>query len=169
MEKRFFVDKRVGCIAIRDRQHPEFDADHQGLDPHIPDVVEFEMGTYKADGWDLSEDVVRRFKEKCLALNETNMEKITVTERKLLGWSGEHPISEIKSAIENLEKDGFTHIDFDYIEEWDVVFVKVEATKERPETDEEAKARIDEAAKREAIQKERDLETYHELKAKYNL
>ena len=26
---RFFVDERNGCIAIRDRQHPDFDIDHQ--------------------------------------------------------------------------------------------------------------------------------------------
>lgn len=97
------------------------------------------------------------------------MEKITVTERKVLGWSGEMPIADIKAKIAELEAEGFTHIDFDYIQEWDVVFVKVEATKERLETDEEAKRRIDEAAKREAMQKERDLETYQELKAKYNL
>ena len=27
---RFFVDERAGCIAIRDRQHTDFDKDHQG-------------------------------------------------------------------------------------------------------------------------------------------
>jgi hypothetical protein len=41
---RFFVDERNGCIAIRDRRHPDFDAEHQGLDADLPDVVAFKMG-----------------------------------------------------------------------------------------------------------------------------
>jgi len=66
---RFFLDERVGCIAIRDSHHPEFDVEHQGLDSELPDVVEFEMGKFIDNEWVVSEDVTNSFKEKCRLLN----------------------------------------------------------------------------------------------------
>ncbi len=66
---RFFVDERVGCIAIRDTQHPEFDVEHQGLDSELPDVVKFEMGTLINNEWVVSEEIIERFKSECASLN----------------------------------------------------------------------------------------------------
>lgn len=66
---RFFVDERVGCIAIRDTQHPEFDIEHQGLDSELPDVVKFEMGTLINNEWVVSEEVTEKFKSECASLN----------------------------------------------------------------------------------------------------
>jgi len=67
---RFFVDERVGCIAIRDTQHPEFDVEHQGLDSELPDVVKFEMGTLINNEWVVSEEMTEKFKSECASLNE---------------------------------------------------------------------------------------------------
>ena len=66
---RFFVDKRVGCIAIRDTQHPEFDVEHQGLNSELPDVVKFEMGTLVNNKWVVSEKRIEHFKSECASLN----------------------------------------------------------------------------------------------------
>lgn len=66
---RFFLDERVGCIAIRDSHHPEFDVEHQGLDSELPDVVEFEIGKLVNNEWVVSEDVTNSFREKCRLLN----------------------------------------------------------------------------------------------------
>jgi hypothetical protein len=66
---RFFLDERVGCIAIRDLHHPDFDVEHQGLDSELPDVVEFEMGKLVNNEWVVSEDVTNYFREKCRLLN----------------------------------------------------------------------------------------------------
>ena len=71
---RFFVDERNGCIAIRDRQHPDFDAEHQGLDADLPDVVDFKMGEQikfsKFVTWDLAPEIISDFNSRCALLNE---------------------------------------------------------------------------------------------------
>lgn len=66
---RFFVDERVGCIAIRDIYHPEFDVEHQGLDADMPCVVKFQMGNLVRNGWELRDDVIQKFKDECASLN----------------------------------------------------------------------------------------------------
>jgi len=66
---RFFVDERVGCIAIRDTQHPEFDVEYQGLDCELPDVVKFEIGTLINNEWVVSEEIIENFKSECASLN----------------------------------------------------------------------------------------------------
>ena len=38
---RYFVDERSGCVAVRDRKHPEYDPEYPGLHPDMPDVVLF--------------------------------------------------------------------------------------------------------------------------------
>lgn len=67
---RFFVDERVGCIAIRDTHHPEYDVEHQGLDAELPDVVKFQMGTLVNNEWVVSDKITERFKTECASLNE---------------------------------------------------------------------------------------------------
>ena len=71
---RFFVDERNGCIAIRDRQHPDFDIDHQGLDADLPDVVDFKMGEQIKFSnfitWDLAPEIISDFNSRCASLNE---------------------------------------------------------------------------------------------------
>jgi len=46
MNTRYFVDERVGCIAVRDRQHPEHDPSHPGLHSDMPDIVKFWCGKH---------------------------------------------------------------------------------------------------------------------------
>ena len=67
---RFFVDERVGCIAIRDTHHPEYDVEHQGLDAELPDVVKFQMGTHVNNEWVVSDEITEQFKTECASLNE---------------------------------------------------------------------------------------------------
>jgi hypothetical protein len=66
---RFFVDERVGCIAIRDSQHPDFDVEHQGLDPELPCVVKFEMGKLINNEWIVSDETIDQFRSECAFLN----------------------------------------------------------------------------------------------------
>lgn len=66
---RFFVDERVGCIAIRDRHHPDFDVEHQGLDADLPDIVKFKMGTLINNEWVVSDETIEQFKSDCAYLN----------------------------------------------------------------------------------------------------
>jgi hypothetical protein len=46
MTDRYFLDKRVGCAAVRDRQHPNYDETYPGLHHYTPDVVEYRHGTF---------------------------------------------------------------------------------------------------------------------------
>jgi hypothetical protein len=46
MTDRYFLDKRVGCAAVRDRQHPNYDETYPGLHQDTPDVVEYRHGTF---------------------------------------------------------------------------------------------------------------------------
>jgi hypothetical protein len=66
---RFFVDKRVGCIAIRDSHHPEFNKEHQGLDSELPCIVKFKMGEYVNNEWNLSNQIIEQFILECNYLN----------------------------------------------------------------------------------------------------
>jgi hypothetical protein len=68
---RFFVDERVGCIAIRDSHHPDFDIEHQGLDSELPCVVRFEMGKLINNEWVVSDETIEKFISKCASLNGT--------------------------------------------------------------------------------------------------
>jgi hypothetical protein len=83
---RFFVDERIGCIAIRDREHPDFDKDHQGLDADLPDVVAFEMGKQvkfdKFISWDLDPKIIKSFKNRCDILNRNYAPKQMTKETK---------------------------------------------------------------------------------------
>ena len=67
---RFFVDERVGCIAIRDSHHPDFDIEHQGLDSELPCIVKFEMGKLVNNEWVVSDETIDKFRSKCVSLNE---------------------------------------------------------------------------------------------------
>jgi hypothetical protein len=67
---RFFVDKRVGCIAIRDSHHPDFDIEHQGLDSELLCVVKFEMGKKVNNEWIVSDETIEQFNSECASLNE---------------------------------------------------------------------------------------------------
>ena len=42
MTERYFIDERVGCIAVRDRE--KTDPEYQGLHADTPGVVEFWCG-----------------------------------------------------------------------------------------------------------------------------
>lgn len=44
MRDRFFIDERVGCIAVIDRQHPDYDPKRQGLEERMGGVVWYEDG-----------------------------------------------------------------------------------------------------------------------------
>jgi len=66
---RFFVDERVGCIAIRDSHHPDFDIEHQGLDYELPCVVRFEMGKLINNEWVVGDETIDKFRSECASLN----------------------------------------------------------------------------------------------------
>lgn len=81
--KRYFVDKRGGCVAVRDRKHPNYDPDYSGLHPDTPDVVEYyggmmiKDGEGKFKGWTVFPFDVEKCNALCDSLNrEANHDPI---------------------------------------------------------------------------------------------
>ncbi len=68
---RFFLDKRAGCAAIRDRQHPKYNEDYQGLHNDTPDVVEYIHGFQNHDEkcWDMKPEDIEYLENYCASLN----------------------------------------------------------------------------------------------------
>ena len=66
MTSRFFIDERCGCIAVRDKSHPEYDSEYPGLSQHVPDVIFFASGTYVNNSWEISD----RTRDKALQVLE---------------------------------------------------------------------------------------------------
>jgi len=68
---RFFVDLRSGCGAVRDRLHPDFDADYQGLHNDTIDVIEYKHGFQNSEinSWDMKQEDINFLNERCASLN----------------------------------------------------------------------------------------------------
>lgn len=60
MTSRFFIDERVGCIAVRDREHPDYDPKYPGLHNDTADVIFYAHGSKNDQGWFVEE----RFRRK---------------------------------------------------------------------------------------------------------
>lgn len=61
--ERFFIDERVGCIAVRDRLHPSYDPDYPGLHFDTKDVIFYAHGNNSSGEWRLSEREIEKAKE----------------------------------------------------------------------------------------------------------
>ena len=68
-DERYFVDVRMGCIAILDTEHPDFDPKEIGLEKDRGGVFKYKTGVDGEDGWKVPDDVVKRFDEECFMLN----------------------------------------------------------------------------------------------------
>ena len=79
-EDRYYIDKRDGCIAIRDKQNTNLD-DH-GLHPETQGVTHYRDGQQKFEdcptckhrrmvGWEVAQDVVTEMEELCKKMNRT--------------------------------------------------------------------------------------------------
>lgn len=66
---RYFTDIRVGCAAIRDREHPGYDKSYPGLHHDTADVVEYIHGTNTPDGWIVKESDILYLNNLCDKLN----------------------------------------------------------------------------------------------------
>ncbi len=73
--KRYFVDIRGGCGAVRDRNHPKFDPSYQGLHQDTPDVVEYRHGFQDGGSWNMRDEDVEFLFGKCGILNFKNDSK----------------------------------------------------------------------------------------------
>lgn len=89
-QERFFVDVRGGCVAVRDREHPDYDADYRGLHFDMPDVMAYWHGKPKNKrcetcgherfvGWVLPDGCEDAADELCRKLNSG---EVTVEEAK---------------------------------------------------------------------------------------
>lgn len=67
--KRYFVDVRVGCVAIRDRQHPTYNPEYHGLSSELEDVVEYVEGKREFDLFVSDDAEVERLYKRCEQLN----------------------------------------------------------------------------------------------------
>lgn len=68
-EERFFVDQRVGNIAVRDREHPQYNSSYPGLHQDTPDVIFYAHGSWSKSGWSLSDFSVQKAHSICERLN----------------------------------------------------------------------------------------------------
>ena len=78
-EKRFFIDQRCGCIAIRDRQNT--DPEYPGLHEDTQGVVWFRRGVQKdlppcptchrgqGKVWEVPEEIIKEAEKECERLN----------------------------------------------------------------------------------------------------
>jgi len=55
VSSRFFIDERVGCIAVRDKKHPEHNPDYPGLHNDTADVIFYAHGSRTDEGWTVDE------------------------------------------------------------------------------------------------------------------
>jgi len=80
-------------------------------------------------------------------------------------WEGSNSIESIREDLDNLEKNGATHIEIEAYEH----SLECQAYTERTETDPEQAERLRIEQERSERQKERDLKQYEIIKSKYNL
>jgi hypothetical protein len=66
---RYFLDIRVGCAAVRDRQHPSYNETYPGLHPSMSDVILYKSGAWVIDSWVISEEDIEELKLTCDKLN----------------------------------------------------------------------------------------------------
>jgi hypothetical protein len=66
---RYFLDIRVGCAAVRDRQHPSYDESYPGLHQDTPDVVLYKHGKSTYGNWEVSEEDILELQSLCDKLN----------------------------------------------------------------------------------------------------
>lgn len=71
---RYFIDKRAGCAAVRDREHPKYDKDYQGLHQDTPDVVVYAHGfqNHEKKCWDMRPEHMNYLELECERLNSSN-------------------------------------------------------------------------------------------------
>lgn len=76
--KRFFVDIRIGCLAVRDRQHT--DPDYQGLHNDTPGVVRYWHGVQNDIGdrlnvWTVDDEDIAAANALCDELNAETIKR----------------------------------------------------------------------------------------------
>lgn len=87
---RFFVDIRSGCGAIRDRQHPDYDYDYQGLHNDTIDVVEYRQGyQIKDNSWSMKMEDINYLIDKCYELNNEKNNLTAYQKGDLVSVDGE--------------------------------------------------------------------------------
>jgi hypothetical protein len=70
MKDRYFLDLRIGCAAVRDRQHPDYNESYPGLHVDTPDVVLYKHGLKIAEvGWEMREEDIKELQDLCDKLN----------------------------------------------------------------------------------------------------
>ena len=84
-----------------------------------------------------------------------------------LDWEYGGEIKKLREDLDAIEKLGATHVEIESGVSYDCPFVTIEPMAERIETDEEFKARVDQANRRQEETKRRELEQLEKLKSKY--
>jgi len=71
---RYFVDSRIGCVAIRDRT--KTDPDYQGLHEDTQGVVWYRHGICMSkNGWEVGPDIERLAHLECNEMNRKERER----------------------------------------------------------------------------------------------
>ncbi len=69
MEDRYFIDIRIGCAGVIDRQHPKYDPDYPGLHPDTGGVVFYKHGYINNGIWCMKEEDIQELQDLCDKLN----------------------------------------------------------------------------------------------------
>lgn len=71
MRDRYFVDIRIGCGAVMDRQHPDYDESYPGLHQDTGGVVLYKHGLNPLDkgGWEMRQEDIEELQQLCDKLN----------------------------------------------------------------------------------------------------
>jgi hypothetical protein len=91
----FFVDQRVGCVAVRKRANT--DPEYQGLHYDTHGVVWYRHGVYSADGWNVRPEDAAEARRVCAEMNASAAEPHEIPARE------EGSFNEAPNSVEHSE------------------------------------------------------------------
>lgn len=67
---RYITDIRIGCGAVIDTWHKDYDKDYQGISSDNDYVVLYRSGYYSNNEWNIKDEDVEWLNNQCKTLNE---------------------------------------------------------------------------------------------------
>ena len=90
--ERYFLDKRNGCAAVRDRLSDTYDPNHNGLEEYMADVVAYRHGKSRGTGfglsWHMDPADITELEMICKTLNEGNNSNPVIPSEATEKWEG---------------------------------------------------------------------------------
>jgi len=104
-EKRYFLDIRSGCAAVRDTKHVDYDKDYPGLHHDTCDVVEYRHGFQSEDnGWEMKQSDIDELRAICDRLNSTTQPQPTMSAEEIIDKYFKYNEFDKKRVVEAMEE-----------------------------------------------------------------